>query len=152
MTQTQVRRIRVGRWNWLLVLSMLAVGSCLSADVLKPGAYYFPRQDTCTAMMDFQKVRAKLNGLDGDARAIELSRGMLAEFSASGAAKCPGASRVTLLAVYVPGVDLYGRPDFSNRTNLMKVEGDAAKLLALGKTADTLTMAQVRGSATVEVF
>lgn len=103
-------------------------------------------------MMDFQKVRSRLTGLSGDARDIELSRGMLAEWSASSAAKCPGASKVTMMAVYVPGADQYGRPDFGSRTNLMRLVGDAAKLEALGRSAGTLTMTQVRGSAAVEVF
>ena len=131
---------------------MLAFAPRVSAEVLKPVAYYFPRPDMCTVMMDFQKARPHLNGLAADARAIELSRGMLAEWSANASAKCQGAAKVTMMVVYIPGADLYGRPDFGSRTNLMRMVGDAAKLQALGRSAATLTMAQVRSSATVEVF
>lgn len=134
------------------MLFTLVLGSCLSADVLKPLAYYIPRQDTCTVMMDFQKVRSRVTGLAGDVRTIELSRGMLAEFLVNAAAKCKGASKVTMMAVYIPGVDLYGRPDFGSRTNLMQLVGDAAKLQALGRSPGKLTMAQLRDSASVEVF
>ena len=103
-------------------------------------------------MMDFQKVRSQLAGLTGDARDVELSRGMLAEWSASSAAKCPGATKVTMMAVYIPGTDVYGRPDFGSRANLLRLVGDAAKLETLAKSAAKLTMTQVRGSASVEVF
>ena len=136
----------------LLALSLLALGPRLSADVLKPTAYYFSRQDACTVMMDFQKIRSRVDGLAAEARAIELSRAMLAEWSATAEAKCPAAAKVTMMAVYIPGVDVYGRPDFGRRTNLMRLEGDAAKLQALGRKPEALTMTHVRGTASVEVF
>jgi hypothetical protein len=143
---------RAGGWSALVVLSVLSLAPGVGADPLKPNPYYFPRPDMCTVMMDFQKVRSRLTDLAADARAIELSRGMLAEWSASGAEKCSGASKVTMMAVYIPGVDVYGRPDFGRRTNLMRLVGDAAKLQALGRSANQLTMTELRGVASVEVF
>jgi hypothetical protein len=134
------------------VAAVLAAWPAAAAEAMKPTAYYFPRKESCTVMMDFQKSREKLRGLNGETRALELARSMLVEWLANAAGKCDGSSKVTMLAVYIPGVDVYGRPDFGNRTNLMKLEGDATKLQALGRNADKVTMVQLQQASRVEVF
>jgi hypothetical protein len=136
----------------LILATALGSATTIAAiEPLKPAAYYFPRQEACTVMMDFAKARDKVRGLAGDARNLELTRGMLAEWSVNAADKCKGAGKVALLAVYIPGLDVYGRPDFSNRTNLLKLEGQADKLQALAR-ASGLTMELVRKSSAVEIF
>ncbi len=102
--------------------------------------YYFPQGETCTLMLDFQTRRATLEAMPPDARNTALLREMVAEFRSGSAARCPGASKATLLAVFIPGVDSYGRPNFGSRQNLIRADGaaDAIKRAPPGASAAEL--------------
>jgi len=115
-------------------------------------AFYFPRKETCTVMLDFKKSSDAVAKLQGDAKSVEIARTLLAEWQPNAKAKCDGATKVTLLAVVIPGKDVYGRPDFSNRKNIMRLDGDADKLLELAKTGDALSVARLKSSAKVELY
>jgi hypothetical protein len=47
---------------------------------------------------------------------------------------------------------VYGRPDFSNRKNLMRLDGDADKLLELAKAGDSLSVARLKAMAKLEMY
>jgi hypothetical protein len=99
-----------------------------SADV---PAYYLPRDGQCTVLVDFSNQRGQLGALDNDSRAARLARIMVQEFRRHGAAKSKEAPAIQMLAVYIQGKDNYNRPDFSKRTNLLKLNGTAAQLQGL---------------------
>jgi hypothetical protein len=96
------------------------------AQATNPTPYYLPEDGQCTVLIDFQGRRSELGQLDKEGRTLVLAKAMLKEFASNGAEKCPQSDRVRLLAVYIPGTDNYGRPDFGNRTNLVLIEGSMA--------------------------
>jgi hypothetical protein len=115
--------------------------------------FYFPTSTACTMMMDFQKARQRLASLDREARAVELTRAMIQEFARNGAAKCPTQSQVQLLAVYIPGTDNYGRPDFGRRVNALKVAGSRTAVNKIaGSAAKPMTLSQIRQELSVELY
>jgi hypothetical protein len=134
------------------ILLHLGHAAAASAPPLAGEAFYFPRKETCTVMLDFKKSSDALAKLQGDAKSVEIARSLLAEWQSNARAKCDGAAKATLLAVIIPGKDVYGRPDFSNRRNLMRLDGDAEKLVELAKTGESLSLARLKSSAKVEVY
>lgn len=137
------------------LILLFATSTALAAangegEKLAVKAYYFPRPDSCTVMVDFQPAASTLQGVRGEARAAMLASTMLREFAPNAAGKCKSAGTVRLLAVMIKGVDSYGRPDFGNRANLLRLEGDALRLGQLANAHSTVTLARIRSVATVE--
>lgn len=136
----------------LLMLAIQSVAPDVAqAQASNPTSYYLPEDGQCTVLVDFQARRSELNQLDKEPRILVLARAMLKEFASSGAEKCPQADRVRLLAVYIPGTDNYGRPDFGNRTNLLLIEGSMAAT-AQSAAADLATRDQLDKSLKVTVY
>jgi hypothetical protein len=128
----------------VLPLLAILVGGMSAALAQTAGltAYYFPEDQQCTLLVDFQPRRSELEPLGKDARSLALAKAMLKEFSAHGAEKCPGSKSVRLIAVYIPGTDTYGRPDFGSRTNLLRLEG-SNEAVAQGAASDAVTTDQL---------
>ena len=143
------RTLKIVRMAVLLQIAGLA--SAASAP-LPNEAFYFPRKEACTVMLDFKKSSDALAKLQGDARSVEIARHLLVEWQPNAKAKCEGATKVTLLAVIIPGKDVYGRPDFSNRKNLLRLDGDADKLLELARAGDALSVARLKDAAKLELY
>ncbi len=114
-----------------MLLFACGQGPASAADLT---SYYFPESERCTLVLDFQPRRDDLLQLSKEARGVALAKDLLKEFKANGSAKCPDAKEVRLLAVFVPGTDNYGRPNFGSRVNLLRLEGPRDKVL---QTADT---------------
>jgi hypothetical protein len=132
----------------LLPMLMFASGGAASAADLT--SYYFPESERCTLVLDFQPRRADLAQLAKEARSLSLAKDLLREFKANGSEKCPEAKDVRLLAVFVPGTDNYGRPNFGSRVNLLRLEGPRDKVLQ-GADADFKTIDEI-GGLTATVF
>lgn len=113
--------------------------------------YYFPEQQTCTVLVDFQKERPELQGLAADARSLQLVRRLVDEFAKNGQSKCPAAQKVKMMAVYIPGVDNYGRPDFSNRVNLLMIEADISTIRSVAEKPPA-DLATAKSQLSVTVF
>lgn len=86
-------------------------------------AYYFNQSGICTFLLDLQPLRGSYDGLRGDVRTVALAKALIDEFRAHGQDRCMGAMSVRAIAVYIPGVDNYGRPAFGSRTNLLRLQG-----------------------------
>lgn len=127
-------------------------GAAAAADPLPLTAYYFPRSAPCTVMADFQKARDKVAAFSSQERAIALVRSMAVEFDKKGREQCPGAATVRMIAVFIGGVDIYGRPDFGNRTTLLKLEGDVVKLKRLAQAGGKITLFQLRSMFDLEIY
>lgn len=110
--------ILVGLLLWPPVL-----GAQESSGDTAPPCYYYSAGRICTMMMDFQSIRHRLDSLDQEKRQAEIALIMAQEFSRGGASKCPQAEKVRLEAVYVPTKDNYGRPDFRQRIQIMRIDG-----------------------------
>lgn len=123
-----------------------------AADPIPLTAYYFPRPETCTVMVDFQKARSRVAAFSSQERVIAIVAAMAAELEKNGRDKCAGAARVRLIAVFIQGVDMYGRPDFGTRTNLLKLEGAAARLKNLAQAGDKLTVPRIRSLFDLEIY
>lgn len=115
-------------------------------------AYYFPKSDICTIMIDYQPSVARVRQAKSDAKSILLASSMLNEYAANGAQKCKSAPTVRMLAVLIPGKDSYGRPDFGSRTNLLKLEGRADKLEALATGRDHLSLPMIQSAGSLHVY
>lgn len=105
-----------------------------NGDGSAPGqlhAYYLPRGDQCTVLVDFAARRSDVDRLSGDERAAYLARAMIGEFRRAGRAESKGAGKIQMIAVYIEGKDNYNRPDFSKRTNLLKLSGTAEQFSSL---------------------
>jgi hypothetical protein len=97
-------------------------------------AYYLPRDEQCTVLVDFAAQRTYVDGLDGNRRQAYLAQQMIREFCRGGAAGAKGATNIQMIAVYIEGKDNYNRPDFSKRVTLLKVRGTAAQLQSFTDT------------------
>ena len=115
-------------------------------------AYYFPNPNVCTVMVDFQKSTSEILKTSGDKRVQLLSANLLAEYGANGQVGCKTPVKVRMLAVLVPGVDNYGRPDFGSRTNLIRLEGNVDKFRSLASSRDGLSEATIRKYVELEVY
>jgi hypothetical protein len=113
--------------------------------------YYFQESERCTLILDFQSHRSELTELSKAARTLSLAKDLLKEFKTRGSEKCSEAKNVRLLAVFVPGTDNYGRPDFGSRVNLIRLEGPKEKVLQ-GAETDFATTEQITDLLTVTVF
>jgi hypothetical protein len=114
-------------------------------------SYYFPESEQCTLVLDFQPHRSELEQMSKEVRSLTLAKDLLKEFKTNGSDKCPEARSVRLLAVFVPGTDNYGRPDFGRRINLLRLEGSLETVLK-GAEKDFATTEQVRDLLTITVF
>jgi hypothetical protein len=133
----------------LLLMLIFASGGPASASDLT--SYYFPESERCTLVLDFQPRRADLAQLSKETRSLSLAKDLLQEFKAHGSEKCPEAKDVRLLAVFVPGTDNYGRPNFGSRVNLLRLEGPRDKVLQ-GADTDFKTIDEIGGGLTTTVF
>jgi hypothetical protein len=114
-------------------------------------SYYFPESERCTLVLDFQPRRQDLLQLSKEARSLSLAKELLKEFKANGSAKCPDAKEVRLLAVFVPGTDNYGRPNFGSRVNLLRLEGATDKVQQ-SADADFKTVDEIGNGLTATAF
>jgi hypothetical protein len=114
-------------------------------------SYYFAEREQCTLVLDFQPRRSELVQLSKDARSLALAKDLLKEFKINGSKKCPEAQNVRLLAVFVPGTDNYGRPDFGSRVNLLRLEGSTNQVVQSAEK-DFSATEQIGGPLTVTVF
>jgi hypothetical protein len=114
-------------------------------------SYYFPENEQCTLVLDFQPQRPELIQLSKEARTLSLAKDLLKQFKANGSEKCPEAKNVRLLAVFVPGTDNYGRPDFGSRVNLLRLEGPTDNILQSAEKDFTATE-QISDLLTTTVF
>lgn len=125
--------MQVRRAGILGVVTIAAVVADTMAQAAGPTTYYFVEKQTCTVLVDFQKQRDEIERLSGDAHALRLIRGLVDEFAANGAKKCGVLDSIRMMAVYIPGVDNYGRPDFPNRVNVLRIDASAENLLAAAR-------------------
>jgi len=88
-------------------------------------SYFFNEAGVCTLIVDFSKQKSELDRLGAEQRRASLARTLISSFRQQGGAKCPHVPSVRALAVYIPGVDSYGRPKFGSRVNLLKLEAPA---------------------------
>ncbi len=124
-----------------------------AANTLPPViAYFFPRPELCTVMVDFQKGRNVVDSLKGDKRTIALVQSMTTEFDRNGKEKCGDAPRIRMLAVFINGVDIYGRTDFGNRVNLLKLEAEPKNLRQLAGYNDKVTLVQIKNLSKLEAY
>jgi hypothetical protein len=130
----------------MLIFAFTGVAS--AADLT---SYYFPEAERCTLVLDFQPRRADLSQLAREARSLALAKDLLKEFKANGSGKCPDAKEVRLLAVFVPGTDNYGRPNFGSRVNLLRLEGARDKVLH-SADADFKSIDEIGDGVTATAF
>jgi len=133
----------------LMTIAAISVAGDVAAQSAPLAHYYFPQGETCTLMLDFQTRRATLETMAPDARNAELLREMVAAFRSGYAAHCPNASKATLLAVYIPGVDSYGRPNFGSRQNLIRADGAAD---AIKRAPPAMSAAELARILTIAAF
>lgn len=105
----------------ILSLAPLMLLAALDEPVV---TYYFNQGGICTGIVDFQSARSKLESADKETMLLLLTRRMIGEVIQDFPTRCDGATDVRMIAVYIPGVDNYGRPDFANRINLLRLDGD----------------------------
>jgi hypothetical protein len=110
------------------MIILLALGD-VSAQPSGLVPYYFVENEQCTLVLDFQSRRSELVKLSKDALSLSLAKDLLKEFQTNRHEKCREANIVRLLAVFVPGTDNYGRPNFGSRQNLLRLEGSTKKVL-----------------------
>ena len=135
-----------------LTILLVAMQPAIAADTLPPAtAYYFPRPDLCTVMVDFQKGRGTVESLKGDKRTITLVQNLAAEFDRN-AGKCGDSPKIRMLAVFINGVDVYGRTDFGNRVNLLKLEAAPKNLRQLARHGDKATLTQAKALSSLETY
>jgi len=127
-----------------LVLTAVAQTSALPT-------YYFVEDKMCTVLVDFQDQRSDIERMSGDLRLLRLITDLLSEFASNGPTKCGGADVIRMMAVYIPGVDNYGRPDFPNRVNVVRIDGGAATLESASKH-DFTDINQIKSILTVTTF
>ena len=132
-------------------------GSVGALDSSKPkdlisSAYYFPKTDVCTVMIDYHSSIEKIDKLQGDTKSLTLIRSMLNEYTSNGTQKCMGAPLVRLLAVLIPGKDSYGRPDFGSRINLLKLEVPTNKIGTIVKDLDNISLPKIQSAGFVELY
>lgn len=113
----------------VLIIIFVACGSAF-AQVANLVPYYFPESEQWTLVLDFQSHRSELAQLSKEVRSLALAKDLLREFKANGSEKCPEAKNARLLAVFIPGTDNYGRPDFGARVNLLLLEGSKERVLS----------------------
>lgn len=135
-----------------VALLMAAIPALAAEAPLPVVAYYFPRPELCTVMIDFQKGRSAVENLKGDERTLALAQNMAAEFDRNGKQKCGDAARIRMLAVFINGVDVYGRTDFGNRVNLLRLDADTKNLRQLASYSDRLTLAQIKNLSQLETY
>lgn len=93
----------------------------------------FTSGQDCMAMIDFQSVRQKLEKMPPEERQNEIFSRTLDVFARKRQEKCPVDGHSRLLAVYITGLDNYGRPDFGNKVMVMEIKGKTGELLAAQK-------------------
>lgn len=111
-------------------------------------SYYFPKQDgTCTALIDFHTQPELTTEVEKDTnKSSKLVQQMAHDFITKGIEKCANAKTVTLMAVRIDATDNYGRPDFKNRVNILKITAPLEKIKDLAtKPADVATLKQQFG-------
>ena len=108
----------------MLVLEAQPAGASSPVNV----AYYFPEGRVCTLILDFQPTKDKLERLTGTPRTLSIATSLLSEVKVGGTEKCKTAEVIRMMAVYIPGVDNYGRPDFGSRLNLLRIDSTAAAI------------------------
>jgi hypothetical protein len=135
-----------------LAALLVATPTAMAADTLPPPtAYYFPRPELCTVMVDFQKGRSAVESLKGDKRTISLVQNMATEFERN-ANKCGDSPKIRMLAVFIKGVDVYGRTDFGNRVNLLKLEAAPKNLRQLALHNEKVTLTQIKALSNLEIY
>jgi hypothetical protein len=143
-----------GILNFSVICSLL--GSVLCSGVASAQSpaltpYYFPEGDVCTLALDFQPRRSEIEAASKDSRSVILAESLLREYSTQGSEKCPGAKTVKLLAILIPGVDSYGRPNFAGRVNLLRLEGSSEQVNAVAKSHPQ-NPAQLQELLTVTIY
>jgi len=127
----------------LIAVAAMSIAGDVAAQSAALASYYFPQGDACTLMLDFQSRRAALEAMTPDARNAALLHEMIAEFRSGSAARCPNASKAVLLAVFIPGVDSYGRPNFGSRQNLVRADGAVEAIRRAAPDADAAELARI---------
>jgi hypothetical protein len=112
-----------------LIVATALASSAMAQDA-SPTTYYFVEDKICTVLVDFQKQRDDIERLSGDQRLLRLIRSLVGEFAVNGATKCKGSDSIRMMAVYIPGVDSYDRPDFPNRVNIVRIDGSSTEFNA----------------------
>jgi len=119
-----------------LMSALVTVAAVSTARAEDLPTYYFPERTLCTALVDFQKNRRELQKLSRAERNQLIARELVREFVTNGKKKCENVSLVRVQAIYIPGTDNYGRPDFPNRINLLRLEGAPEDFTAAGNNKD----------------
>jgi hypothetical protein len=138
----------------LLLTLSIACTACGRSDnhELVVRTFYFPKPELCTVMVDFEPSREAVAATKDEARTLLLARTMLRDYATNGKSKCQGAARVRLLAMFITGVDNYGRPDFGARQNLIRMDADAEGIAGLALAPDGLTLKALRTVGDLEIF
>lgn len=132
-------------WNSLWALENKYDGN------LKGFAYHFPKPNVCTIMIDYQQSSASVINTNGDDKSLLLSRSMIKQYIDEGVQKCKGAPKIIILAVFIPGKDNYGRPDFGSRSNILKLEGLSVKFQALS-TEKNLSLSKIKDAVSLYIY
>jgi hypothetical protein len=109
-------------------MAMLTSAPLHASEEEASKAYYFPEEANCTVMVDLADKKDMLDDLSEAERKLSIAELLVSEYDANGKEGCEDATSVKLLAVYISSVDSYGRPNFGDRINLIRLDGDAAAL------------------------
>lgn len=131
------------------VLGLLA--SQARAQSAGTPSFYFTERETCTLIVDFQAQKAALDALPKEGKALALAKGLIAEFKRQGASNCPDTKELIALAVFIPGVDNYGRPNFGSRVNLLKIKSEISDVGSLS-VVDLKNFSDVEREFKSEIF
>ena len=95
--------------------------------------YRFERDERCIAIYNFQEHREEIISA-GKERMLELvGLKMIADYFPIAKEDCLDKEFFFLLATYIPGVDNYGRPDFSSKTNIISLTGAVKDMLEISR-------------------
>jgi len=116
----------LGRFFLILWLFLSFSASTLEFDSVP--VYRFEKDERCITIYNFQKHRKDIFANAKDKSLEVVGRHMLSEFLLTAQRECVNREVFFLLATYIPGVDNYGRPNFSSKVNILSITGRAKKI------------------------
>jgi hypothetical protein len=137
------QRWAMGLLSGYLLGGFIALVTLAAHAIDEPKPYYFSEGALCTLMVDFQPSRARVESLGAEERQTSLIREMIRVFQQSGQAQCSAAGRVRLVAVFIPGLDNYGRPNFASRQNIVRADGPVSAIATIPDQASFADLSKV---------
>ena len=124
----------------------------LESKVLIRSTYYFTKTEICTIIIDYYPSITKLDKENNDNKSLILIRSMLKEYISNGEQRCLEAPMVKILAALIPDKDIYGRPDFGGRINLLKLELPSNKIGAILNDHNNISLSKIQSVGSVELY